>query len=129
MQTLNTTKLALQKTLSPFSNKVQHYALPPKWKTPSITPFDGFKNSIDHLEAYKFLMLLKDSLDEVLYRDFSSTLRVTTMHRFAKIKLGTIGNFMELAISFVSHFIGSQKIRKPITSLLYFRKKFGKTLR
>lgn len=56
----------IQRTNHPFTPKVMARPLPDKFKSPQMETFDGGKDPLDHLEAYKTHMNLQAVLDEIM---------------------------------------------------------------
>ena len=69
------------------------------------------------------------TLDEVMCKAFSTTLKSVARVWFNKIPPGTIANFEQLSKGFVRHFIGGQRHKKPTRHLLNIRQTKGESLR
>ena len=65
----------IQRTDSPFTTKVLNHSLPPKFRLPQLESYDGSKDSLDHIESFKTLMLLQMTPDKVMCRAFPTTLK------------------------------------------------------
>ena len=104
-------------------------SLPPKFKLPTLKPFDGTTDPVDHLEAFRSFMILHGTPDEIMCRAFPTTLTGLARVWFTNIPSNSIGLFSELGVSFVSHFIGGQKYQKSATHLITVKQKEGETLR
>ena len=61
-----------------FTSKIMEQVVPPQFKMPQIELYDGSSDPLDHLEAFKALMLLHGANDETLCRAFPATLRKAT---------------------------------------------------
>ena len=59
----------------PFTSKIMDEAIPPRFKMPQTKLYDDSANPLDHLEAFKALILLHGANDGTLYRAFPATLR------------------------------------------------------
>ena len=46
----------VQQTESPFTAEVLHFPLPAKFRMPQVEAFDGVRDPVDHLNAYKTQM-------------------------------------------------------------------------
>ena len=60
-----------------FTSKIIEQVIPPWFKMPQTELYDGSSDPLDHLEAFKALMLLHGTNDGTLYRAFLATLRKT----------------------------------------------------
>ena len=65
----------VNRTDSPFTNSVNSFLLPQKFRTPQIGSYDGVKDLLDHLETFKTLMHLQGVPDEIMCRAFPTTLK------------------------------------------------------
>ena len=58
-----------------FTSKIMEQIIPSRFKMPQTELYDGFADPLDHLEAFKVLMLLHGANDRTLCQAFSTTLR------------------------------------------------------
>ena len=58
-----------------FTSKIMEQIVPPRLKMPQTELYDGSTDPLDHLEAFKALMLLHGANDGTLCRAFPVTLR------------------------------------------------------
>ena len=58
-----------------FTSKIMEKPIPPWFKMSQIKLYDGFADPLDHLEAFKVLMLLYGANDETSCQAFLATLR------------------------------------------------------
>lgn len=59
--------------------------------------FDGSKDPLDHLEAYKTHMSLQAAPDEIMCQAFPTTIKGPARVWFGLLKPGSISNFTELS--------------------------------
>ena len=59
----------------PFSQMIMQEPIPSNFKLPQFESYDGTSNLVDHLEAFRTMMLLHGALDAILCRAFSSILK------------------------------------------------------
>ena len=111
----------LQQTDSPFTTNVLEYLLPPKFFLPQLEFYDGMKDPLDHIGAFKTILNLQQTSDEVICRSFPATLRRAARVWFSKLPASSIANFEQLSDSFVRHFIGRQRHKRPTSYLLTVR--------
>ena len=55
---------------SAFTSKIMEQPIPPRFKMPQTKLYDGSADPLDHLEAFKALMLLHGANDGMLCRAF-----------------------------------------------------------
>nr|XP_023875958.1 uncharacterized protein LOC111988400 [Quercus suber] len=65
----------LKRTDSPFTASVLECPLPPKFRLPQPEFYDSIKDPLDHIGAFKTILNLQQTLDEVICRSFPATLR------------------------------------------------------
>ena len=119
----------IRRTDSPFTNEVLNHPLPPKFRLPRLESYNNSKDPLDHIESFKTLMLLQMTLDEVMCRAFPTTFKRVARVWFSQIPPRTIVDFKQLSKSFVRHFIGGQRHKKPIGHLLNIQQVEGESLR
>ena len=68
----------LKRTNSPFTTSVLECHLPPKFCLLQLEFYDGTKDPLDHIRAFKTILNLQQTLDEVICRSFPTTLRGAT---------------------------------------------------
>lgn len=56
-----------------------------KFKFPQMEPFDGTKDPVNHMEAYKTFMHLQTVPNEIMYKAFSATSKGSTRTWFSKL--------------------------------------------
>ena len=111
----------LKWTDSPFTPGVLECPLPPKFRLPQLEFYDGTKDPLDHIGAFKTILNLQQILDEVIYRSFPATLRGAARVWFNKLPTSSIANFEQLSESFVRHFIEGQRHKRSTSYLLIVR--------
>ena len=119
----------VQQTKSPFMVRVLHFPLPAKFRMPQIETFDGTKDPVNHLNTYKNQMELHGYQDPIRCRAFTITLKGSALARFNRLPPSSISSFRELAIAFVSHFIGARMYKKPSYHLLTIKQSPQENLR
>ena len=65
----------VHRTDSPFTTFVNSFPLPLKFRMSQLESYDGAKDPLDHLESFKTLMHLQGVVDEIICRDFPTTLK------------------------------------------------------
>ena len=62
-------------TVPPFSQMIMQKPIPSNFKLPQFESYDETSDPIDHLEAFRTMMLLYGTSDAILCRAFPSTLK------------------------------------------------------
>ena len=119
----------VQQTESPFIAGVLHFPLVEKFRMPQIETLDGTKDPIDHLNTYKNQMELHGYQDPIRCRAFAITLKGPTLAWFNRLLPSSISSFIELSITFVSHFIEARTNRKLSYHLLTIKQNSYESLR
>ena len=65
----------IKKTDSPFTASVLECPLPPKCGLPQLEVYNGIKDLLDHIGAFKTILNLQQTPDEVICRSFPATLK------------------------------------------------------
>ena len=108
----------IKRTNSPFTASVLECLLPPKFRLPQLEVYYGTKDPLDHIEAFKTILNLQQTPDEVICRSFPATLKGAARVWFSKLPTSSIANFKQLSDSFVQHFIGGQHNKRSTLYLL-----------
>ena len=119
----------LKRTNSASTAKVLECPLPPKFKLPQLEVYDGTKVPLDHIGAFKTILNLQQTPDEVVCKSFPTTLRGAARVWFSELPVASIDNFEQLSDSLVRHFIGGQCHKRPTSHLLIVKQQEGETLR
>ena len=83
----------IKRTDSPFTASVLECPLPPKFRLPQLEFYDGTKDSLDHIGAFKTILNLQQTPDEVICKSFPATLRGVARVWFSKLPASSIANF------------------------------------
>ena len=62
----------------PFTASVLECPLPPKFRLPQLEFYDSTKDPLDHIGAFKTILNLQQTPDEVICRSFPATLKGAT---------------------------------------------------
>ena len=65
----------IKKTDSPFIASILECPLPHKFGLPQLEVYNGTKDLLDHIGAFKTILNLQQTPDEVICRSFLETLR------------------------------------------------------
>ena len=91
----------LKWTDSTFTASVLECPLPPKFHLPQMEFYDGMKDPLDHIGAFKKIMNLQQTSDKVICRSFPATLKGAARVWFSKLQVSSIANFEQLNDTFV----------------------------
>ena len=83
----------LKRTDSPFIASILECSLPPKFCLPQLEFYDDTKDPFDHIGAFKAILNLQQTLDEVICRSFPATLRGAARVWLSKLPASSIANF------------------------------------
>ena len=119
----------IKRTYLPFTANVLEHPLPPKFCLLQLEVYNGTKDPLDHIGAFKTILNLQQIQNEVICRSFPITLRGAVRVWFSKLPVASIANFEQLSDSFVRHFIGGQCHKRPTSYLLTVKQQEGETLR
>ena len=90
----------IKRTDSPFTANVLECPLSPKFCLPQLEVYDGTKDPLDHIGAFKTILNIQQTPDEIICRSFPTTLRGATRVWFSKISMASIANFEQLSDSY-----------------------------
>ncbi|XP_075640554.1 uncharacterized protein LOC142612336 [Castanea sativa] len=96
---------------SPFTIVNLECPMPSKFCLSQLEQFDGMKYPLDHLNIFK------------------TTLKGEAREWFTKLPMSSIDNFKQLGNSFLRHFVGGQRLKRPVDHLLTIRQREKETLR
>ncbi|XP_050240950.1 uncharacterized protein LOC126689815 [Quercus robur] len=116
-------------TDSSFTTVVLECPVPSKFRLPQLEPFDGLRDSQDHLNTFKTTLGLQQPPDEILCRSFPTTLKGAALEWFTKLPTSPVDSFEQLSNAFLRHFIGRQRPKRPADHLLTIRQGEKETLR
>ena len=119
----------IKRTNSPFTASVLECPLPPKFRFTQLEVYDGTKDPLDHIGAFKMILNLQYNPDEVICKSFPATFKGTAGVWFNKLPAASIAYFDQLSDSFVCHFIGGQRHKRPTSYMLTIKQQEGETLR
>lgn len=91
----------LKRTNSLFTTSVLECPLPSKFRLPQLEFYDSTKDPLDYIWAFKRILNLQQTSDEVICRSFPATQRGATRVWFSKLPASSIANFEQLSNSFI----------------------------
>ena len=118
MRRTNPVEDLVHRTDSPFTASINGHPLPPKFKMPSLDSYDGTRDPFGHIGTFKPTMHLQGVSDEIMCKAFLTTLKGPTRVWFSKIPPSIVSSFEELSKLFVNNFIGGQRHKRSLSSLL-----------
>ena len=114
---------------SPFIVSITSHPLPSKFKTPTLDSYDGTRDPYDHIATFKTTMHLQVVPDEIMCRAFPTTLKGPTRVWFSKLPPNTITSFQELSKLFINNFVGGQRQKHSLSSVLNIKQGENESLR
>ena len=90
----------IKRTNSPFTTSVLECPLPPKFRFPQLEVYNGTKDPLGHIGAFKTILNLQQTPSVVICRSFPTTLRGAARVGFSKLSVSSIANFEQLSDSF-----------------------------
>ena len=102
--------------------------IPSNFKLPQFESYDGISDPVDHLEAFRTMMLLHGVPDAILCRAFPSTLKGATRNWYSALKSSTIFSFDQISHQFAAHFVSSRRPRRSSESLINIKQKEGESI-
>ncbi|XP_030922995.1 uncharacterized protein LOC115949868 [Quercus lobata] len=129
MRRTNPIEDLVHRTDSPFTASINGHPLPSKFKMPSLDSYDGTQDPFDHIATFKTTMHLQGVPDEIMCRAFLTTLKGPARVWFSKIPPNSVSSFGELSKLFVNNFIGGQRHKRSLSSLLTIEQGENESLR
>lgn len=118
----------VRRTNSSFTTKVLECPMPLKFHLPQLKSFDGLKDPLDHITTFKMTLSLQQPPKKILCHSFP-TLKGVARVWFSKLAISSIDNFEQLGNSFVHHFIGGKRLKRPANHLLMTKQGENESLR
>ena len=85
---------------------------------PTLDSYDGTRDPCDQIATFKMIMHLQGILDEIMCKAFPTTLKGPAKVWFGKLPPNIITSFQELSKLFVNNFVGGQRHKQSLSSLL-----------
>ena len=129
MKMANLVEDLVHRTKSLFISSINGHPLPLKFKMPSLDSNDGTRDPCDHIATFKTTIHLQGVPNEIMCRAFPTTLKGPARVWFGKIPPNMVGSFKELSKLFVNNFIGGQRHKRSLSSLLTIEQGENESLR
>ena len=129
MRRVNPVEDLVHQTDSPFTASINGHPLPSKFKMPSLDSYDGTCDPFDHIATFKTTMHLQGVSYEIMCRVFPTTLKGPVPVWFSKIPPNIVNSFEDLSKLFVNNFIGGQRHKRFLSSLLTIEQGENESLR
>uniref|UniRef100_A0A2N9F549 Retrotransposon gag domain-containing protein n=1 Tax=Fagus sylvatica TaxID=28930 RepID=A0A2N9F549_FAGSY len=109
--------MLVHRSKTPFTNTVDDYPFPTKFKVPQLENFDGLRDPLDYLDSFRTVMRLQGVSNEIMCHAFPINLRGSARVWFNQLETGSIDTFAQLSRAFIDNFIrGRRSARPSITS-------------
>ncbi|XP_022152854.1 uncharacterized protein LOC111020479 [Momordica charantia] len=112
-----------------FSSDILEALIPPKFKTPTMKPYDGSKDPKDYVEVFESLMDFQAATDAIKCCAFQIALTGSARLWYRRLPARLISTYSQLRKEFISQFSSRHYDRKTPTHLATIRQKEGETLR
>ena len=129
MRKANHVDVFVHKFDSPFIASITSHPLPSKFKMPTLDSYDGTQDPCDHIATFKTTMHLQGVPNKIMCRAFPTILKGPAKVRFHKLPPNTITLFQELSKLFVNNFVGGQRQKRSLSSLLNIKQEENESLR
>lgn len=87
-----------------FFHCIMEVTIPNQFKISHIESYDDSTDLLDHLESYKFLIMLQKVFDVLLCIVFSTTLQKIALVGYFRLQSSSIHSFEQLRMMFIIHF-------------------------
>ncbi|XP_061350303.1 uncharacterized protein LOC133295480 [Gastrolobium bilobum] len=114
---------------SPFTERLMNLAIPPRFKSAKIPPYDRSQDPEAHLEAFKTEMLFNGITGPIKARIFAATLTGQAMAWITRLPRHSIDSFEDLARTFRLNFATSKAHPMSAYALGRIRQKENESLR
>ena len=85
--------ILIHRSESPFTERIDEYPLPAKFKVPQLENFDRLKDPLDYLDSFRTVMRIQGVSDEIMCRAFPTNLRGSSRVWFNQLEIGSIDTF------------------------------------
>ncbi|XP_022155128.1 uncharacterized protein LOC111022267 [Momordica charantia] len=113
----------------PFTLDILEAPIHPKFKTPTMKPYDGSKNPKDYVKVFEGLMNFQAATDAIKCRAFQIAFTGSARLWYRRLPARSISTYSQLRKEFISQFSSRYYDRKTATHLATIRQKKGETLR
>ena len=83
----------IERTDSPITASILECLLPPKFRLPQLEVYNGTKDPLDYIGAFKTILNLQQTLNKVICKSLPATLRGVARVWFSKLPAASIANF------------------------------------
>ncbi|XP_022155139.1 uncharacterized protein LOC111022280 [Momordica charantia] len=113
---------------SPFTSDIMEAPIPPKFKTPTMKPYDGSKDPKDYVEVFEGLMDFQAATDAIKCLAFQIALTGSARLWCRRLPARSISTYSQLRKEFIGQFSFRHYDRKTATHLATIRQKEDETL-
>lgn len=113
----------------PFTQEIMRARYPSGFRLPSIEPYNGQMDLMEHVELYCSFMEVQGMSSAILCHAFPFTLSGAARRWFRRLRPNSISSFNELIREFTMHFRSARQREKLVTYLLTVKQHDGELLR
>ncbi|KAL2248305.1 UNVERIFIED_CONTAM: Transposon Ty3-G Gag-Pol polyprotein [Sesamum indicum] len=114
---------------SPFCNQILTETVPPNFRMPDLTKYDGTKDPLEHLAAFDMVMNLYGQPGPINAKLFVTTLTGKAQEWFVTLPPGSIESHEQLTQKFAFHFASKRKQKRSATHLFTIRQQDNEALK
>ncbi|KAL2238352.1 UNVERIFIED_CONTAM: Transposon Ty3-G Gag-Pol polyprotein [Sesamum indicum] len=114
---------------SPFCNQILIETVPPNFRMPDFTKYDGTRDPLEHLAAFDMVMNLYGQPGPINAKLFVTTLTGKAQEWFVTLPPGSIESHEQLTQKFAFHFASKRKQKRSATHLFTIRQQDNEALK
>ncbi|KAL2227192.1 UNVERIFIED_CONTAM: Retrovirus-related Pol polyprotein from transposon [Sesamum indicum] len=114
---------------SPFCNQILTETVPPNFRMPDLTKYDGTKDPLEHLAAFDMVMNLYGQPGPINAKLFVTALTGKAQEWFVTLPPGSIESHEQLTQKFAFHFASKRKQKRSATHLFTIRQQDNEALK
>ena len=114
---------------SPFTRRIEEAELPWRFHQPTFAIYNGRTDPVEHGSQFNQRMIVHSKDEALMCKVFPSSLGLMAMRWFDGLKPNSINSFKQLTQAFGSRFITSNRVPRPLDSLLSLSMREGETLK
>ena len=114
---------------SPFTRKIEGAKLSRRFHQPTFTMYNGRMDPVEHVSQFNQRMVVHSKDEALMCKVSPSSLGPMAMRWFDGLRPSSIDSFKQLTQAFGSRFITSNRVPRPLDSLLSLSMREGDTIK